>query len=57
MKAFNKKRKTKHTTKVKWKMCFWDHGAIYKYTKSQGLADNLFGEDKFKAYHTNNYIN
>lgn len=57
MKAFNKKRKPKHTTKVKWREGIWRYEAIYKHSKSEGLTDEIFGTDKFKAYHTNNYIN
>lgn len=57
MKAFNKKRKPKHTTKVKWREGIWRYEAVYKHSKSEGITDNIFGKEKFKAYHTNNYIN
>lgn len=57
MKAFNKKIKPKHTTKVKWKEGIFMHLATYRNSKSKGLSDEIFGNDKFKAYYTNNYIN
>lgn len=50
MKAFNRKRKMKHTTKGKWKeILFWDEFLV-KNTKSKSETDELLGNVKFKAY-------
>lgn len=57
MKSWNKKRKPKHTTKAKWKKGIFMCLATYRNSKSKGLSDEIFGNDKFKAYYTNNYIN
>ncbi|MGN0942535.1 hypothetical protein [Fusobacterium varium] len=57
MKAWNKKRQPKHTTKVKWMKGIFMHLATYRNSKSKGLSDEIFGSDKFKAYYTVNYIN
>lgn len=45
MKAFNKPRKEKHTTKIKWKLCVFDYFTFSKYSKKKSYTDDLFGDD------------
>ncbi|WP_338948072.1 hypothetical protein [Fusobacterium varium] len=57
MKAFNKKRKNKHTTKTKWLKGIYMHFAVYRNSKSYSLSDGIFGNYKAKAYCRLNFIN
>lgn len=52
MKAFNKKNKRKHTTKVKGFEVLGAFFTICKSSKAMSIADGIFGEtcSKFKSY-------
>lgn len=45
MKAFNRPRKEKHTTKIKWKLCVFDYFTFSKSSKKKSYTDDLFGDD------------
>lgn len=57
MKAFNKKRKPKHTTRIKQGEIFGIYFGYSKKTKSYSITDSIFGSTKFKAYLLNKYVN
>lgn len=45
MKAWNSKKKTKHTTKIKWKLCIFNYFPFEKSSKKKSYADFIFGEE------------
>lgn len=50
MRAWNRKRKKKHTTRIKW-IEFW--GTYFfenRNTKAKSETDDFFGDIKFRAY-------
>lgn len=57
MKAFNRKKKDRYSTKGKWQEVFSEYYFSIKYSKSLSITDNLFGSSKFKAYRIIQYIN
>lgn len=57
MKAWNKKKKDRYSTKGKWQEIFSEYYFSIKYSKSLSITDNLFGSSKFKAYRIIQYIN
>lgn len=57
MKAWNKKKKDRYSTKGKWQEVFSKYYFSIKYSKSLSITDNLFGSSKFKAYRIIQYIN
>ncbi|WP_373077224.1 hypothetical protein [Fusobacterium varium] len=57
MKAWNKKRKPKHTTRIKQGEIFGIYFGYSKKTKSYSITDSIFGSTKFKAYLLTKYVN
>lgn len=45
MKAWNKKNKTKHTTKIKWKLCVFDYFTFSKSSKKKSYCDDIFFDE------------
>lgn len=45
MKAYNRAKKQKHTTKTKWKECIFSYFTFSKCSKKKSYCDFLFNEE------------